>query len=319
MVGASDLAFRLLCRAHGADTCYTEMIFGARFMDDPLYRERMLQTCPQDRPLVVQFCTNEPSVLAGCAKLVHEALPGPDVAVDLNLGCPLPQAKEQDFGAYLLRRSNWPNLATMVEQASRASPLPVFVKIRLCDTVDDTVELCQCLQTAGCQLIAVHGRRVDERSSRTSWERGTWVAADLAAVCTVAAALEIPVLANGNTSSLLDVRSHLREANVAGVMSAEGLLRNPALFEIDRELAHAHELGALALEYLGLAATFPPRSVGVVRSHLMWMMGKSEKGRGCTFDYPGAYTSQQLHAALLAAETLEEFETIVRGSLLHQP
>jgi tRNA-dihydrouridine synthase 1 len=295
------------------------MIFGSRFLSDSHYRERMLQTCAQDRPLVVQFCTNEASVFAGCAKLVHEALPGPDVAVDLNLGCPLPQAKEQDFGAYLLRRSNWPNLAAMVEQASCASPLPVFVKIRLSETVDETVELCQCLQKAGCKLIAIHGRRVDERSSRTSWERGTWVAADLAAVRTVAASLDIPVLANGNTSSLLDVRSHLLDTDIAGVMSAEGLLQNPALFETEREFADAHELGSLALEYLRLARAFPPRSVGVVRSHLMWMMGKSEKGRRCSFDYPGAYTSQQLHAALLEAETLEEFQTIVCASLLHEP
>jgi tRNA-dihydrouridine synthase 1 len=48
----------------------------------------------------------------------------------------------------------------MVRTASAGLKLPLFVKIRLLDTVQDTIELCQQLVQAGAALIAVHGRWV---------------------------------------------------------------------------------------------------------------------------------------------------------------
>ena len=84
MVGASDLAFRLLCRRHGADACYTEMLFSRRLVDDPTYRERKLRSCAADRPLIVQLQGNDPGELAAAATVVasHVACD----ALDLNLG-----------------------------------------------------------------------------------------------------------------------------------------------------------------------------------------------------------------------------------------
>lgn len=38
MVGASDLAFRLLCRKYGADLVYTEMLDSQLFVNDEDYR-----------------------------------------------------------------------------------------------------------------------------------------------------------------------------------------------------------------------------------------------------------------------------------------
>jgi hypothetical protein len=121
MVGASDLAFRLLCRRHGADLCYTEMIFASRFVDDPTYRMAKLQTCAADRPLVVQFAGNEPETLAAAAAL---ATPHCD-AIDLNLGCPLPQAAEGGFGAYLSAQPHWDRLCEIVRAIVRAVQDPM--------------------------------------------------------------------------------------------------------------------------------------------------------------------------------------------------
>lgn len=158
MVGASDLAFRLLCRRHGADVCYTEMLFASRFTTDPSYRDRKLQSCAADRPLVVQFCGNDPQVIAEAAAL---AAPFCD-AIDLNLGCPLPQAHEGNFGASLLQHQQWDRVSRIVSTVGQAVTVPIFCKIRLLDDINETVKLAKLLEASGCAALCVHGRCVPD-------------------------------------------------------------------------------------------------------------------------------------------------------------
>jgi hypothetical protein len=114
MVGQCDLAFRLLCRRHGADLVYTQMLDADRLVHDPDYRQKMFiddlalhGTCssadpsaadsvpaerlpePQretDRPLVLQLSGNDPATLAKACVLAEKS--GALDAIDLNLGCP---------------------------------------------------------------------------------------------------------------------------------------------------------------------------------------------------------------------------------------
>jgi hypothetical protein len=72
MVGGSELAFRLLCRKYGATLAYTPMINSEKFAVDEEYRREQFQTVPADRPLVVHFSANDPTVFLAAARHVEQ-------------------------------------------------------------------------------------------------------------------------------------------------------------------------------------------------------------------------------------------------------
>ena len=120
-----------------------------------------------------------------------------------------------------------------------AVSIPVFVKIRLLDTVDETLELCRQLSSAGASLIAIHARY------RATFDRKGPGARDgpamLDQVAHIREALEtenginkigkkVLIVTNGNTITYDDVVANLESTKADGIMSAEGILDNPALF-----------------------------------------------------------------------------------------
>ncbi|VDN32775.1 unnamed protein product [Gongylonema pulchrum] len=58
------------------------MIHAHLFVTDATYRRTALSTCRDDRPLIVQFCANDPLTLLSACQLVEGLCDG----VDLNLG-----------------------------------------------------------------------------------------------------------------------------------------------------------------------------------------------------------------------------------------
>ncbi|PNH09931.1 tRNA-dihydrouridine(16/17) synthase [NAD(P)(+)] [Tetrabaena socialis] len=115
MVDQSELPFRLLCRRHGATCAYTPMLHARIFSQDKKYRDEMLTSCSEDRPLLVQFCANDPQHLLRAARLVEAT--GLADAIDINFGCPQRIAKRGGYGAFLM--DDLPRVEALVRTLSQ--------------------------------------------------------------------------------------------------------------------------------------------------------------------------------------------------------
>ncbi|GLT50115.1 hypothetical protein SLA2020_236230 [Shorea laevis] len=270
MVDNSELPFRMLCRKYGAEAAYTPMLHSRIFTENEKYRNQEFTTCKEDRPLFVQFCANDPDILLEAAKRVE---PYCDY-VDINLGCPQRIARRGNYGAFLM--DNLPLVKSLVEKLALNLNVPVSCKIRVFPKLQDTLNYAKMLEEAGCSLLAVHGRTRDEKD-------GKKFRADWNAIKAVKDAVKIPVLANGNIRHMDDVWNCLAETGAEGVLSAESLLENPALFAGFRtaEWVAGNEENIrdgnldqadLVVEYLKLCEKYPV-PWRMVRSHVHKLLG----------------------------------------------
>ncbi|XP_010263445.1 PREDICTED: tRNA-dihydrouridine(16/17) synthase [NAD(P)(+)]-like [Nelumbo nucifera] len=270
MVDNSELPFRMLCRKYGAGAAYTPMLHSRIFSENEKYRTQEFTTCKEDRPLFVQFCANDPDILLEAARMVE---PHCDY-VDINLGCPQRIARRGNYGAFLM--DNLPLIKSLVQKLADNLHVPVSCKIRIFSNLQDTITYARMLEDAGCSLLAVHGRTRDEKD-------GKKFRADWNAIKAVKGAVKIPVLANGNIRHMDDVHRCLEETGADGVLSAESLLENPALFagfrtaewvEADEESNIDGKLDQadLLVEYLKLCESYPV-PWRIIRSHVHKMLG----------------------------------------------
>ena len=199
----SELAFRELCRWYGATCAYTPMVHARLFVESPKYREEIFTTHAGDRPLLVQFCANDPDTLLAAAKLVAPHCDG----VDINFGCPQRIAKKGNYGAFLM--DDWDTVHNLIKKLDEELPVPVTAKIRVYDDLETSLKFAKMVEAAGAQLVAVHGRTREQK--RAADVRANW-----AFIREIKKQLKVPVLANGDIRSLEEARACLAATGADG-------------------------------------------------------------------------------------------------------
>lgn len=172
-----------------------------------------------DRPLFVQFCANEPNEFLDAAR--HVA-PYCD-AVDLNLGCPQGIARKGHYGAFL--QEDWDLIYKLINKLYNELSVPITAKFRIQESKEKTLEYAKMILSAGASIIAVHGRRREQKGHETGladWTYIRYLRDNLPP--------ETVIFANGNILNHDDLEHCLEATGADGVMSAEGNLSDPTIF-----------------------------------------------------------------------------------------
>ncbi|KAL1131117.1 hypothetical protein AAG570_012354 [Ranatra chinensis] len=222
MVRYSKLEFRTLVRKYGCQLCFTPMIMADSFISSEKARQNEFKTNLDDRPLIVQFGANSVNDFLDAAELVSPFCDG----VDLNCGCPQRWAMKAGYGANLLSRPHL--IHDMIRQLKNRIPnrFSISVKMRLKERLSfsETIELCRDIEAAGASFLTVHGRTLKQRKEPVDYD----------AIRHIAQSVQIPVIANGDVKSYLDVDKIIKLTECKGVMCARSILQNPALYACER-------------------------------------------------------------------------------------
>ncbi len=255
MVDQSELAFRMLCRKYGATLCYTPMLHARLFAESAKYRRAKFTTAPGDRPLMIQFCGNDPEIVLAAAQYVE----GQCEAVDLNLGCPQNIAKRGRYGSFLLEEADL--ICSIVARLAAKLQTPVSCKIRILPSRERTLDLARRIEDAGCSLLTVHGRTKEQNKERVG-------ACDWDIIRAIKDAVQIPVIANGGVGTFAEAQRCREATGADAIMSAEAILENPALVA---GMDPAPSPIQMALDYLDMVARYPDTKK-VIQAHLFKLL-----------------------------------------------
>jgi len=227
MAGYTDLPFRMLCRALGADVVTTEMVSAKGLVYGAKATRALLSSCPEEQPLTVQLFGREPAILADATKICEDELGCGLSAIDLNMGCPMPKITRNGEGSALMKE---PALAgTIVAAVAKTASVPVTVKCRSGwdEQHENAAEFAKVCEDNGAAMITIHARPRDRfYSGKADWD----------VIARVKYVLSIPLIGNGDVHGGADAIRLREQTDCDGVAVGRAALGNPWVFQEIRAL-----------------------------------------------------------------------------------
>ena len=226
MAGVTDRPFRQLCKKLGAGYAVSEMVTSRRDLWDTLKTSRRANHEGEAEPIAVQIAGTDAQMMAEAA--AYNIDRGAQI-IDINMGCPAKKVCRKWAGSALMQDEP---LALQIIEAVVAACLPHRVPVTLkmrtgwAQGHKNAVSIARAAESAGVQMIAVHGRTRDQ---------GYKGLAEYDTLAEVKAALKIPLVANGDIGSPEKARDVLAYTRADAVMIGRAAQGRPWIF---REMTH---------------------------------------------------------------------------------
>ena len=269
MAGITDAPFRKLCRNFGAGMTTSEMTTADISLWHTAKSRRRLNFDMDAEPRTVQIAGSEPAQLALAAQLCVDR--GVQI-IDINMGCPAKKVCSKAAGSALLRDTS--QVQRILEAVVAAVSVPVTLKMRTgWDTANrNGTEVARIAEQSGIQALAIHGRT---RACRFKGD------AEYETISRIKDAVSIPVIANGDITTVQKSLEVLRVSSADALMIGRGAQGRPWIF---RELNHYLQTGETVtpldinnvrdtmLDHLDSLYRFYGETTGVrvARKHLKW-------------------------------------------------
>ena len=233
LAGLTDLPFRSVVKKFGVDVTVSEMISSNALAYKSEKTFKMLEKSPLETPYSVQIAGSDEDIIKRAIDIINQK-DGIDI-VDLNCGCPVPKVVNNLQGSALL--TDLKKMGRAIETIKKYSNKEyTSVKIRLGFAEKNHIEIAKVCQDSGADFIAVHGRT----------RAGKFKApVDYDAIAEVKAAVNIPVIANGDIDSKDKAKWVLEHTKCDGIMIGRAAVGRPWIFkEIKEDLEDSKELVA---------------------------------------------------------------------------
>ncbi len=301
--GVSESPFRRLCRSFGADVVVSEFVSAEGIRRNDRKTHGFLRFHDDERPIGIQIFGADPEAMAQAAALVEEVYE-PDF-LDINFGCPVKKVVSRNGGSGCLRDLDL--VRDIIRAVKGAISIPTTVKIRSgwSEELRDPVQIALRCQDAGAEVLTLHARtRTQMYSGVANWDE----------IAAVKAALDIPVIGNGDVWSGEDARRMRDHTGCDGIMIARGSHGAPWIFRQARAALggqpvppdpEAGERFRIVLEHARLTLAWEneeEKAMIEFRKHLGWYTKGLPNGKA-------------LRQELFAVKRLAEAERLLEGYL----
>ncbi|MCI4400368.1 MAG: tRNA-dihydrouridine synthase [Campylobacteraceae bacterium] len=218
LAGYTDLPFRSVVKKFGVDLTVSEMISSNALAYASKKTKKLAEKSERETPYSVQIAGYKEDVVKRAVEVLND-MEGIDI-IDLNCGCPAPKVVGNNSGSGLLK--DLPQMSRLIETIKKTSNKEyTSCKIRLGFEGKHGVEIAKICEDSGADFIAVHGRT---RAMKFGGE------VDYDAIAEIKAAVNIPVIANGDITSFEKAKYVSELTKCDGIMIGRAAIGNPWIF-----------------------------------------------------------------------------------------